>query len=117
MTAARYWLTSIGSDALLLALFYAWQVENVEQAGNVVVFWCWFIAIVRVLCGMVADKSLFSDKPRPAGFGWYHAVTDVAMISALVWVGFLWLPALYLFGAIMMEGARKREPKEKKVAA
>lgn len=111
MSAAKYWSTAIITDALLVALFYVWQVNGIEQAGNVAVFWVWFMVVIKILAGASADKTTFADKPRPAGFVWYHAVTEVALISALVWVGYVWLPAFYLLGSLMMEGARNRKPK------
>lgn len=117
MKATRYWLQAVTLDLLILSLFYIWQSEGTEQAGNVVVFWLWFITIVRILVGIGADKTSFAERPRPAGFVWYHGVTEFATISALAWFGYTLLPAFYLIGTMLVEGARKREPKTEGGAA
>jgi len=111
MKPLRYWLISINVDLLILCLFYVWRFEGIEQAGNVVVFWLWFVTVVRTLIGFACNKKMFAEQKRPAGFGWYHAITEIALITALVWIGYILLPALYLLGLSLSEAARNREPK------
>lgn len=117
MKTARYWLSAIVLDLLLASLYYTWQAEGIDQAGNVVIFWTWFIVVIRILVGLGSDKSAFAKHPRPAGFTRYYAVAEIAKISTLAWIGYTWLPALYLVGTMLMEGARKREPKTEGAAA
>lgn len=117
MSALVYWTRAVLSDALIVALFYAWQAEGIEQAGNVAVFWVWFLAISKSLGAWSLDKTSFADRPRPAGFIWYHGLTEFVTVSALVWFDFIWLPVVYLIGTLAMEGARNREPKAKAVAS
>lgn len=111
MKPLKYWGWSVGTDIVLAALVWAWQFQGTEQAGNVVVFFLWFVTVTRILCGFALSKSDFADKPRPAGFTTYHAITEAMIISTLVWIGYIWLPALYLFSALCFEAARNREPK------
>ena len=111
MKTFKYWAVAVVSDLLLAALFYAWLAEGIEQAGNVAVFWMWVLSIISLLAGFTADKTTFEKEPRPDGFSWYHAATEICFISAFVWCGFVWLPAVRVVSLIAMEGARNREPK------
>lgn len=111
MKPLQYWLTAVGSDLILAAMFYSFAVYHSAASLDVAVFWIWVITAVRTLVAFNSDSSTFEKKPRPAGFVWYHAASEIALISALVWFGFAWLPAMYLISSLLMEGARNRKPK------
>ena len=112
----KYWIKAVSGDVVLAVFLYAWLALDIEGAGRVSVFFLWAIAILRILIGMVADKSMFKSM-RPKGFGVYHGATDVAVIAVLVWFGHPWLAGFLATGYLMQEAAREREPKAKKEAA
>ena len=111
MKTITFWAKAIALDLFIFTLFYIWIAHGIEAAGSVIVFWLWFLSIVRILVGFSADKSSFDRNPRPSGFGGYNLLTEVTTISALVWMGYMWLPAIYLLGVLLVEAARKHDPK------
>lgn len=117
MKALRYWLFAIVTDAILAGLFYVGKVDGVSQAIDVAVFWLWVVSILKLIIAFVVKKETVDKMPRPAGFDYYHATTEVLTISALVWFGFFWLAAVYLIAVIFWESAiasaRKENEKEK----
>lgn len=70
MKTLKYWTVAVVSDIILVALFYAWLSEGIEQAGNVATFWMWVLTVFSLIAGFTTDKTAFEDTPRPAGFGW-----------------------------------------------
>lgn len=111
--ALKYWTTAILIDISMIAFFYLWQVDNFSWAGNVLHFFSWAITVSNIILGLLVDKTHFQKDQRPAGFIYYHAITDVIFIGAFAAIGEFWLAGFYLFGALGAEAARKREPKQK----
>lgn len=114
MSPTKSVILAITIYIVLAAAFYAWQVLGFAGAGNIFLFYAWVAAITKVIGGFALDKDEFAKSPRPPWFVPYHYASEVAIVIALVWIGYIWLPAIYLLGMMMVEAARKREPKAAK---
>lgn len=113
MKSLLYWIKSILADALIYALAYFYLAHSINSALDVLTFWCWTITIIRAFAGWTCDKTTFEKNPRPSGFNIYHGITEILLISFLVFVGCTVLASFYLIALILIEGARNRDPKAK----
>ena len=111
----KYWIKAIAFDSLLALALYAWLVEGMEGAGRVALFFLWFTAVMRILVGLLGNKTMFKEV-RPTGFGVYHAVSDLVVVCLIVWVEHLWLGAILAIGYFLVEAARQKEPAVKEAA-
>lgn len=88
-------------NALTVAALYFWQIHGVDQAGNLFVFWMWVVAITTCLSLFVPRKSLPKTRPpRSAAFEALHIGMRLMFIAALVWVGYVVLPAFLALGLL-----------------
>lgn len=113
MSALKYRTTAVGIDAIIAAMAYLWIAQKIEGAGNVLALIVWTLIVVRTLAGLTYDKTSFKKK-RPAGFGYYRAVTGLALIGFLSWFGMMWTAGFYTLSAVLIEAARNKEPRAKK---
>jgi hypothetical protein len=101
----KYWAASLIIDASALSMFYLWQVEGVDRAGAVFQFGVWAITLMTALSAFSITRKHVAENPRPKGFAAYHFCSEVALIVALVWVGFVMLAAFRLFAVLLFESA------------
>ena len=111
MRAMKYWMTAIVIDLAVFGAIGAYLFLESSQALNLAEFWLWSLNVIRILVGLTANKSNFEKNPRPAGFTQYHVVTEILLISTLVWIGCFWLASTTLLSAILLNGARNRATK------
>lgn len=111
LETAKYWAASILGDAIFFGSFYFWWIAGSEGAGNIFVFYAWFVGVVSLLGGLSADRTTFKLK-RPEGFAPYNYITHIAAISCIAFVGMFWCAAIYTIGAYMIEAAINREPRK-----
>ncbi|MFT0533964.1 hypothetical protein ACMHYJ_14215 [Castellaniella hirudinis] len=79
---------------------YAWQVLGVEQAGNVFIFWMWFVAILFSF-SFLASFDLPKKLPRKNRLlTWMNLSVWLFFIGALVWIGYVFLPSVLVFGLL-----------------
>lgn len=107
----KYW-SVLFLDFVWMALAYAWVVMDVEKAGNVFVFYIWFVGVFAVIGGCTMNKTQFKDA-RPKYFYPWHLATDLAVAAICAWMGHFVLAGVYLFGYFAQEAAREREPQDK----
>lgn len=111
MKALKFWITGLVFEGIFAAGLYAWLGMGLEPVGRVVVFWLWFFAVLFTFVGLAGDKTWFSA-PTPPGFIAYKWFVRCVFVTALVSVGYIWLPIIMLVSSLLVRGARYREPKE-----
>lgn len=116
MKAIKYWAKAIAMDSVPAVLLYLWLGVGLEGAGNVFAFWGWVTALLGFVYGVHDDKTSFAADPRPRYFGVYKFVSVWLILAAMAWAGMVWLPAFYLWAVLLMESARRREPKATRLA-
>lgn len=110
----RSWIAAISIDSFVAGMFVLWKGYGMEGAGNVVIFFAWILTICLILDGLFISAK----KPKMPRSEWgiyYHAITELALISALVWYGFSLLPALRFFGAFLSEVSHPQPPKPRRL--
>lgn len=115
LKALKYWATSLFTDAVWVWLLYCWQVKGSEGALNALLFLGWALTVICILLGHSdkIDRTTFADNPRPRGFKTYHLFSSLLLLGALAWFGLFWLAGFHLYGLLLMENARTRDPKPK----
>lgn len=108
MNALYFWLGSLGLNIIYFGSFYLWYVKGIEGAGNLFVFFSWFTAIMYIVTGLVADKSLYKHK-RPVGFVQYTYIIETLAVFCLAWAGMFICAATYAIGFLFLEGSKVRE--------
>lgn len=108
MNTLYFWFSSLFVNIIYFGSFYLWHVNGIEGAGNLFVFIAWFAAIMYIIAGFGADKSLYKHK-RPVGFVPYNYITESLAVFCLAWVGMFICAAVYAIGFLLTEGSRSRE--------
>lgn len=108
MNALYFWFSSLFLNIIYFGSFYLWYVNGIEGAGNLFVFFAWFTAIMYIITGLVADKSLYKHK-RPVGFVPYNYITESLAVFCLAWAGMFICAATYAIGFLLSEGSKVRE--------
>lgn len=89
------------------AALYSWQVHGVEQAGSLFVFWMWFLAILQcVTAYLVLRYEPPSLSRRIAVVARIDLVIHLFFTAALVWVGYVVLPFIFLLSLVLWGAAR-----------
>ncbi|WP_322997166.1 hypothetical protein [Castellaniella sp.] len=82
------------------AALYAWRVLGVEQAGNVFIFWMWFVAILFSF-SFLASFDLPKKRLRKNRLlTWMNLSAWLFFVGTLVWIGYVFLPSVLAFGLI-----------------
>jgi hypothetical protein len=75
---------------------------------------------MRTLIGLMPKSSHaeFAEKMpvRPRFFGFYHACTEILILTFIVWHGYIGLAVCYLIALMLYEGTRERIVKLKAAA-
>ncbi|WP_261526131.1 hypothetical protein [Burkholderia multivorans] len=110
--STRAWLASIAVMALEAAAFIAWKRFGINAAGNVLLFWLWFLAVtgVLVLVFLPRDYERKNAAPKSALRTAMSIASTVSMIAALAWFGHFVVAAFYTlgqFGFFASENAKR----------
>ncbi|VVE82870.1 hypothetical protein [Pandoraea sputorum] len=94
----KSWVSFFLTTSLEAAFFVAWKGFDVQAAGNVLMFWIWFISILVIL-------AYFATTPQtPKAYSGARTVLSVismiAITGALAWFGHFVTAAFYIFGQI-----------------
>lgn len=114
MTKTKAHILSLSMLVFQACLFYLWQFQGLEQAGN-------------VLCGMVITLAIFAciaaggffssedqvDEHPTVGWTWFVAAMVLKMV-ALLWAGAFWTYGIYTLGAMLMACRRLENDKRLK---
>jgi hypothetical protein len=106
MNRLSRWLTSISINLACAALFYLWKFEAVEQAGNVVMFWLWFVAALGITLGFATPSD--RSAPRIRALEHFNFAFGIATLVALAAYGHFVLATLYLVSMFCIAAYRSR---------
>lgn len=94
----KAWLSFFAFTSAEAGFFVAWKGLSIEAAGNVLLFWIWFISILGV-CMLFVSKS-----PQPRSQSTLRtaleAISSVLMAISLAWYGLFVTAAFYVLGQI-----------------
>ena len=82
------------------AALYAWQALNIEPAGNLFIFWMWFVAIASVLCGFLSVSPPAKTMRKNRALSCMNLSVWLFFVVALVWLGYVFLPVVLLIGMV-----------------
>lgn len=108
MNALKFWTKAIIVDAIVATVFYLWLIRGVDDAGNLALFLVWTLAVLRILSSFALGEIDAKRLWRPAGFGPYHHLTELAVIAALAWSGNLVTASVFTLAYFLLEGARSK---------
>lgn len=105
----RY-LVTVAINTFIGFMYYLWQFKGVEQAGNVYLFWVWFVGMVGTLAVFIPTTA--NDyKPRTALQHMIRFIVSPLIILATVWAGHIFAATVYAIAALAAE-ARHKEAKK-----
>jgi len=80
------------------AVLYAWRVLHIEPAGNLFIFYAWFVAIVFAfsILGLAYPAERIPRQYRSLDL--INSICWGTLISILVWIGYVFLPAVLMVG-------------------
>jgi nitrate/nitrite transporter NarK len=86
--------------ALMWACLWAAVSLPSDGAGRVVAFYIGFMAVVAFL-GLLTG-AIFKPPTSPKDYtpAWLKTIDKFAFAAALVWIGWLWVAAAYVFAAL-----------------
>lgn len=111
------WIKAIGEDAILVALFVAWQVYGIQGAGNVLLLFMSAVAVVGTVffIMVLADNEGKADykgfKGTPA-YTTYQSVSQLVHVAAFAWIGYYLLAVGLMLTTLAIGVARDRANKE-----
>ena len=103
----RLWITRLVILSALIILLDLWLVCDIQQAGNVVVFYLWLLSLVQLVGALVIAAE--KDKPRTAPesrpFRTLHRTLHDGIALLLVWNGYVILPIALIVTTFLCSAA------------
>lgn len=105
-------------DAAFLLALCVWLVGFDYRVGNVVIFWSWTWAVLKIFVGwmVLLEKCSPLSEQSVAQKAYFMAKT-VALVSVLAWAGFVYLPATIIVGSLSYAAAISKSEDDRKKAA
>lgn len=97
-------INSVAFDAVCAALFIAWQVFEVQGAGNLLLFIIWALSMICILASLAAPTEPAEE--RSAAHAAWSTASDVLFIAAFAWVGYILTAVVYLLAALFTHAHR-----------
>lgn len=98
--------TTLAINAFILGMYYLWQFEGIEQAGNVFMFWVWFIGVVGTI--LVFIPATANDyMPRTAIQKVFRFIVSPLILLGTIWAGHIFAATVYAIAALVAEARRK----------
>lgn len=99
-------------DSLLGLMYYLWQVEGMDQAGNVFMFMVWFVGVGGVLMFFAGKPKASDYRTRLLVHRWFCCAATLSFLAGTIWAGHIVAACFYTFGWIVM---RSYEEKSKQL--
>lgn len=113
------WMISLAISAATFSCLYAWKVHGINPAGNLFLFWMWFVAVMGcVLLFMPRKYMAKTTYPQSPLLGALFRIEGGILIALLVWFGNFVLAVFFvigLFGRIAYASYYDRDGKLKEV--
>jgi hypothetical protein len=91
------WSWTIVTNGLQVAAFVAWKGYDIEQAGNVLLFLVWLVAVIGI-ASLFTHSSKPAAPPAPKSRWTIGFATAISTCAALVWFGYFVTASFYLIG-------------------
>lgn len=92
------WLTTTVNTFVCL---YAWKVRGIDPAGNLFLFWMWFVAAVGCVLLLIPRKyAAKTTQPKIPSLQICDLATEIILIGLLAWFGHFVLAAFYVAGLL-----------------
>lgn len=82
------------------AALYAWQILGIERAGNVFVFWMWFVGVLFFVSFLALPNPPKKRARKNRVLLCLNLSAWLFFTGALVWLGYVFLPSVLVFGLI-----------------
>lgn len=105
-------LNWILTNSIFAALTIAWLVYGNDNAGNLSVFWIYFLAITATFAA--GNKDIVEQaaaKWRKEGLpvpNWLDWTFDIAITALLLWTGHFWYASLYLWHGFAIASIKQK---------
>lgn len=92
--------TNLTARAVLWACLWAAIAVPSDGAARVVTFYIGFVAVIAFLG--ILTGVIFKPPTSPKDYTptWLKTIDKFAFAAALVWIGWLWVAAAYVFAAV-----------------
>ncbi|VVD90864.1 hypothetical protein PCO31110_01612 [Pandoraea communis] len=94
----KAWISFAVPTGLEAAFFVAWKGFDIQAAGNVLMFWIWFMSILVTLASIVVDP--LPPKAYSSVRAVLAAISILALAGSLAWFGHFVTAAIYVFGQL-----------------
>ena len=103
-------LTVLAIHVFIAGMYYLWQMEGVEQAGNIFIFWVWFVGVAGSISIFIVPTA--NDyRPRTLIRGFIRFVVAPLTLLATLWAGHIAAATFYAISVLAAE-VRHRKAKE-----
>lgn len=106
----RIALFGLAVMAVQWELLYLWIADGVQGAGNVVMAWNGFLAVVGILAISASASRLTQvSRPGPPAERYVSRASNVAFCLLMAWMGFWWLLVarlIAMFGFFVLREAQ-----------
>lgn len=96
-TMGRF-LKMLAINGFFSVMYYLWQLEGVEQAGNVFLFLLWFFGIAGMLIGMFLPPDAKLHRGNHPTHLAVARLCSLAILVGAVWAGHPIAATFYLLG-------------------
>lgn len=93
------WLISLAISAATFSCLYAWKVHGIDPAGNLFLFWMWFVAAMG--CVLLFTPRKYMSKttyPKNSFLAALSWIEGLILIALLVWFGSFVLAVFFVIG-------------------
>lgn len=92
------WLTT---TVITFVCLYAWKVRGIDPAGNLFLFWMWFVAAVGCILLLIPRKyAAKTTHPKIPSLQICDLATEIILVGLLAWFGHFVLAAVYVVGLL-----------------
>lgn len=107
MNKASRFAVCVVADVMFAAMYYFWQFEGVERAGDVFMFMIWFCGIGGLLV-LFLPASADQHKERYPAHVVFSALATLAFLFGVIWAGHIVAAAFYLIGCLIVLAHKER---------
>lgn len=91
---------------------YLGMVKDNENALNIAVFIMWIYAILHILVMFAKDEDLLKEPDKTFFVKWSLIILSVGTIAHSVYWGYIFVPAIWLFGMFVRWGRKHQLHKQ-----
>lgn len=99
-------LIAVALNAFIASMYYLWQIEGIEQAGNIFMFWVWFFGITGSLL-LFVPPTANDYTPRTFARGVFRFTVMPLTLLGTLWAGHIFAATVYAIASLSAEVRNK----------